>query len=219
MQANIYASRGGVTPSPRNGVFGKEANTMEKQTKIIVGLGNPGTTYAGTRHNAGFDVIDILSNRWNAPLTKKKCKGLLAEVQQGNQRIVLCQPQTFMNLSGECVVELLNWYKASLQDLLVIYDDIDLPLARLRVRKAGSAGTHNGMRSILGQVGAPQFPRIRVGVGAKPEGWDLADWVLSRYAVREEQDAMAEAFNRAADCVEMWLKKGIDEAMQHFNQK
>lgn len=192
---------------------------MEKQTKIIVGLGNPGTTYAGTRHNAGFDVIDILSNRWNAPLIKKKCKGLLAEVQQGNQRIVLCQPQTFMNLSGECVVELLNWYKASLQDLLVIYDDIDLPLARLRVRKAGSAGTHNGMRSILGQVGAPQFPRIRVGVGAKPEGWDLADWVLSRYAVREEQDAMAEAFNRAADCVEMWLKKGIDEAMQHFNQK
>lgn len=192
---------------------------MEKQTKIIVGLGNPGTTYAGTRHNAGFEVINLLSRRWNAPLSKKKCKGLLAEVQRGEQRIVLCQPQTFMNLSGECVAELRSWYKASLQDLLVIYDDIDLPLARLRVRKAGSAGTHNGMRSILSQVGDSQFPRIRVGVGAKPEGWDLADWVLSRYALREEQDAMGEAFSHAADCVELWLDRGIDEAMQHFNQK
>ena len=124
-----------------------------------------------------------------------------------------------MNLSGECVAQLLSWYKCPLENLLVIYDDIDLPLGRLRVRKAGSAGTHNGMRSIIGRTPGQNFPRIRVGVGAKPEGWDLADWVLSRYQIREEQDAMREAFTRAADCVEDWLKNGIDHAMQQYNGK
>ena len=104
-------------------------------------------------------------------------------------------------------------------NLLIIYDDIDLPLAKLRVRKTGSAGTHNGMRSIMAHVPSQEFPRIRVGVGAKPEGWELADWVLSRYAIREEQEAMASAFQRAADCVEDWLGHGIDDAMQRFNHK
>ena len=192
---------------------------MEKESWIVVGLGNPGTTYAHTRHNAGFEVTDLLSSRCGAPLTKKKCKGMLAEVNVKDKRVILCQPQTFMNLSGECVAELLSWYKAPLEHLLVIYDDIDLPLSKLRVRKSGSAGTHNGMRSIMANVPGQEFPRIRVGVGAKPEGWDLADWVLSRYATREEQDAMHDAYAAAADCVEMWLDKGINEAMQHFNHK
>ena len=192
---------------------------MEKESWIVVGLGNPGTTYAHTRHNAGFEVTDLLSSRWGAPLTKKKCKGMLAEVNVKDKRVILCQPQTFMNLSGECVAELLSWYKAQLEHLLVIYDDIDLPLSKLRVRKSGSAGTHNGMRSIMANVPGQEFPRIRVGVGAKPEGWDLADWVLSRYATREEQDAMHDAYAAAADCVEMWLDKGINEAMQRFNHK
>lgn len=192
---------------------------MEKETWIVVGLGNPGLTYAHTRHNAGFEVTDVLSRRWDAPLRKLRCKGLVAEVTVQGRRVVLCQPQTFMNLSGECVGELLQWYKAPLDHLLVIYDDIDLPLAKLRVRKGGSAGTHNGMRSILAHVPGQDFPRVRVGVGAKPEGWDLADWVLSRYAIREEQEAMAQAFLNAADCVETWLEHGIDEAMQRFNRK
>lgn len=192
---------------------------MEKETWIVVGLGNPGTNYAHTRHNVGFDVTDILSRRWNAPLLKKKCKGLLAEVMLDGRRVVLCQPQTYMNLSGECVEELLQWYKVPLDHLMIIYDDIDLPLAKLRVRKTGSAGTHNGMRSIMAHVPSQEFPRIRVGVGAKPEGWELADWVLSRYAIREEQEAMAQAFESAADCVEDYLAHGIDDAMQRYNRK
>ena len=192
---------------------------MERETWLVVGLGNPGPQYAHTRHNAGFDTVSVLSERWGAPLTKKKCSGLLAETTYAGQRVVLCQPQTFMNLSGQCVAELLSWYKCPLDHLLVIYDDIDLPLARLRVRKSGSAGTHNGMRSILAHVPSQDFPRVRVGVGAKPEGWDLADWVLSHYTIREEQDAMRDAFVRAADCVEDWLKNGVDHAMQTYNQK
>ena len=192
---------------------------MEKETWVVVGLGNPGLQYAHTRHNAGFDTVAVLAERWHVSLAKKKCNGLLAEMGLGDKRVVLCQPQTFMNLSGECVAELLSWYKCPLDHLLVVYDDIDLPLARLRVRKAGSAGTHNGMRSILAHVPGQDFPRVRVGVGAKPEGWDLADWVLSRYTIREEQDAMRDAFLRAADCVEDWLQNGIDHAMQTYNQK
>lgn len=192
---------------------------MDKETYLVVGLGNPGLPYAHTRHNAGFDTTDILAARWSAALTKKKCSGLLAECNVDGKRVVLCQPQTFMNLSGQCVAELLQWYKCPLDHLLVIYDDIDLPLGKLRVRKSGSAGTHNGMRSIIQNVPDQAFPRIRVGVGAKPEGWDLADWVLSRYQTREEQDAIRAAFLRAADCAEDWLKSGIDHAMQQYNQK
>ncbi len=192
---------------------------MEKETLLIVGLGNPGTQYAHSRHNAGFDTLESLCRKWNVTLNKSKCKGLLTETTVGGKRVVLCAPQTFMNLSGECVAELLNWYKAPLENLLVIYDDIDLPASRLRVRKSGSAGTHNGMRSILANVGGQQgFPRIRVGVGAKPDGWDLADWVLSKYTIREEQQAMQDAFARAADCAEDWVISGIEHAMQAYNK-
>lgn len=192
---------------------------MEKETWLVVGLGNPGAQYAHTRHNAGFDTVAELSERWRAPLTRKKCAGLLAETVFADKRVVLCQPQTFMNLSGECVAQLLNWYKCPLDHLLVVCDDIDLPLARLRIRRSGSAGTHNGMRSILQNVPSQDFPRVRIGVGAKPDGWDLADWVLSRYALAEERDAMRDAFLRAADCVEDWLRSGVDHAMQTYNQK
>ena len=192
---------------------------MEKETYLVIGLGNPGLQYAHTRHNAGFDSIDALCRRWGFALSRKKMDGLLAEVDVSGKRVVLCQPQTYMNLSGECVQQLLNWYKVPPENMVVIYDDIDLPLGKLRVRKAGSAGTHNGMRSIIGCIGRQDFPRIRVGVGAKPEGWDLADWVLSKYHTREEQAAMQEAFEAAADCVEDWLKFGMDHAMSHFNKK
>lgn len=192
---------------------------MEKETLLIVGLGNPGTQYAHSRHNAGFDTLESLCRKWNVTLNKSKCKGLLTETTVGGKRVVLCAPQTFMNLSGECVAELLSWYKVPLENLLVIYDDIDLPASRLRVRKSGSAGTHNGMRSILANVGGQQgFPRIRVGVGAKPDGWDLADWVLSKYTIREEQQAMQDAFARAADCAEDWVISGIEHAMQAYNK-
>lgn len=196
-----------------------EKRAMEKETWIVVGLGNPGAQYAHTRHNVGFDVTDILAERWHVALTKDKCKGLLAEVPMGDKRVVLCQPQTMMNLSGDCVAELLSWYKCPLDHLIIIYDDIDIPSGKLRVRMTGSAGTHNGMRSIIAHTPSQAFPRIRVGVGAKPDGWDLVKWVLSKYLTREEQAVMDDAFKRAADCVEDWLKNGIDHAMRTYNQK
>ena len=189
------------------------------ETYIIVGLGNPGAQYARTRHNAGWEALDVLSRRWNAPLNKKKFDGLIGETNVAGSRVILCKPQTFMNASGECVQPLLQWYKCPLDHLIVLYDDIDLPLGRLRVRKSGSAGTHNGMRSILQQLGGQQgFPRVRVGVGAKPEGWDLADWVLSTYRLAEERAEVEKAFDKAADVVEDWLKNGIDHAMQLGNR-
>jgi len=193
---------------------------MEKQTFIVVGLGNPGAQYARTRHNAGFETLEVLSKRWGVEISRKKLNGLVAETTYNGHRVVLVLPQTFMNASGECVQPLLQWYKCPLENMIVIYDDIDLALGRLRVRKAGSAGTHNGMRSILSCLGNQQgFPRIRVGVGAKPEGWDLADWVLSSYRLREEREEMEKAFARAADCVEDWIKNGIEHAMQQYNGK
>ncbi len=192
---------------------------MDKETYIVVGLGNPGAQYAKTRHNAGWESLNELARRWKVELNRKKFDGLLAETTFDGKRVILCQPQTFMNASGECVQPLLQWYKCPLENLLVIYDDIDLPVAKLRVRKNGSAGTHNGMRSILQQLGGQQgFPRVRVGVGAKPEGWDLADWVLSTYRLAEERADMEKAFAKAADVVEDWLKNGIDHAMQLGNR-
>ena len=190
------------------------------ETYIVVGLGNPGAQYARTRHNAGWESLEVLARRWNVQLNKKKFDGLLGEVMIDGKRVVLCQPQTFMNASGECVQQLLQWYKCPLENMVVIYDDIDLALGKLRVRKSGSAGTHNGMRSILGCLGNQQgFPRVRVGVGAKPEGWDLADWVLSTYRQKEDREEMEKTFARAADCVEDWIKNGIEHAMQQYNGK
>ena len=189
------------------------------ETYIVVGLGNPGAQYARTRHNAGWESLEVLARRWNVQLNKKKFDGLLGEVMIDGKRVVLCQPQTFMNASGECVQQLLQWYKCPLENMVVIYDDIDLALGKLRVRKSGSAGTHNGMRSILQCIGGQQgFPRVRVGVGSKPEDWDLADWVLSTYRLAEERAEIEKAFAKAADVVEDWLKNGMDHAMQLGNR-
>ena len=183
-----------------------------------MGLGNPGLNYARTRHNVGFRAVDALAEKLGVKIDRARFRGLTAQASAGGEKLLLLKPQTFMNLSGECVSELLNWYKVPLENLLIIYDDIDLPASRLRVRKSGSAGTHNGMRSIIANTPGQNFPRVRVGVGAKPDGRDLADWVLSKYTIREEQIAMQQAFERAADCVEDWVKNGIDHAMQEYNK-
>ena len=188
------------------------------ETYIVVGLGNPGSQYARTRHNAGWEALEELSRRWNAPLNKKKFDGLIGETNIGGNRVILCQPQTFMNASGECVQPLLQWYKCPLDHLIVLYDDIDLPLGRLRIRKSGSAGTHNGMRSIISHTPSQDFPRIRVGVGAKPEGWELVNWVLSHYQTPDDREAMQKAFTRAVDCIEDWIKNGVEHAMQTANR-
>jgi len=191
---------------------------MSKEVFIIVGLGNPGAEYAHTRHNAGFDTMALLEKHYSVTLGRKMLQGILAEITGEDRKIVLCEPQTFMNRSGDCVRELLSWYHCPPDHLMVIYDDIDLPPGKVRVRKSGGPGTHNGMRSIVEQLGTQDFPRIRVGTGDRPEGRDLADWVLSRCS-KEEQPVMDEAFARAAEAAADWADHGIDHAMQLGNRK
>ena len=184
---------------------------------IIIGLGNPGKEYHRTRHNVGFDVIDVLSEKLGIALTKIDMHGLIGEGFVGGEKVILVKPQTYMNLSGQCVTELINWYKAPMENVMVIYDDIDLPLGKLRLRRDGSAGTHNGMRSVIGLLGRQDFPRLRVGVGKKPEGWELADWVLSHYQTEEDRKTQFDAFLLAADTVIDWVKNGWDSAMRTAN--
>lgn len=184
---------------------------------IIIGLGNPGKEYQRTRHNVGFDVIDVLSEKLGIALTKSAMHGLIGEGFLDGEKVVLVKPQTYMNLSGQCVTELVSWYKAPMENVLVIYDDIDLPLGKLRLRASGSAGTHNGMRSVIGLLGRQDFPRLRVGVGAKPEGWELADWVLSHYQTPEERKTQFDAFLLAADTAVGWVKNGLESAMRTAN--
>ena len=192
--------------------------TEEQFMRIIVGLGNPGDKYARTRHNVGFDVVGILAEKENIPVKKIKCHALVGEGVIDGEKVVLALPQTYMNLSGQAVVDLMNWYKVSPEDVLIIVDDIDLPMGQVRIRPHGGAGTHNGLRNIVYLTGSDRFPRIRVGVGQKPEGWDLADWVLSTYRLAEERAEIEKAFVKAADVVEDWLKNGLDHAMQIGNK-
>ena len=192
---------------------------MTRNTLLIVGLGNPGEKYAHTRHNAGFEVLGRLEAHYGVKLRRKLLlKGMTAEVTDGETRIVLCEPTTFMNRSGECVRRLLNRYRVPQEKLLVIYDDIDLPPGKVRVRKNGGPGTHNGMRSIESCLGKTDFPRIRVGTGDRPAGEDLAAWVLG-HAGPEEREKMEAAFDRAAECARVWAAEGIEKAMQEGNKK
>ena len=189
-----------------------------KETLLIVGLGNPGEKYAHTRHNAGFEVMSRLEEHYGVKLRRKLLlQGNTAEVTDGEKKIVLCEPQTFMNRSGECVKRLLARFKVPQEQMLVIYDDIDLPPGKVRVRKSGGAGTHNGMRSIASCLGKTDFPRIRVGTGDRPAGQDLADWVLG-HPGPEERKLLEAAFDRAAECAVTWAKAGIDKAMQEGNK-
>ena len=190
---------------------------MSKNTYLIVGLGNPGEKYAHTRHNAGFDVMSRLEDHYGVKLRRKLLlQGMTAEVTDGEAKIVLCEPLTFMNRSGECVRRLLNRFKVPREKMLVIYDDIDLPPGKVRVRRNGGPGTHNGMRSIAQHLGETDFPRIRVGTGDRPAGEDLADWVLG-HPGPEERKLMETAFDRAAECALIWVREGIDKAMQEGN--
>ena len=191
---------------------------MSKEVFIIVGLGNPGAEYAHTRHNAGFDTLALLEKHYQVTLGRKMLQGILAETVQGEKKIVLCAPQTYMNASGECVAKLMRWYHCEPDHLMVIYDDIDLPPGRVRVRKNGGPGTHNGMRSIVELLGTQDFPRIRVGTGDRPAGADLANWVLG-HPDPETRPVMEEAFRKAAEAAADWVEQGIDHAMQKGNQK
>ena len=181
---------------------------------VIVGLGNPGRKYEHTRHNVGFDVVEVLSQKYDIPIHKLRCKAAVGEGVIRGQRVALCQPQTFMNLSGESVVQLVNWYKPEHDQLIVCYDDVDLPEGKLRFRPKGSAGTHNGMRNIIYLLGWDDFPRVRVGIGRPPEGWDMKDWVLAGYDTKELKQTMFDAYMGAADVVAELIANGVEPARQ-----
>jgi PTH1 family peptidyl-tRNA hydrolase len=184
---------------------------------LIVGLGNPGTTYAHTRHNIGFDAIDLLTRRHGLEVRGKRAQSLVGEGQIADQRVVLVKPQTYMNLSGQAVSALRNWYKIDpAHGLLVIYDDMDLPFGRLRFRERGSAGTHNGMRSIVTQLGSSEFPRLRIGIGQAPGHQDAASYVLSRFS-KEETAELPDLLGRVADAVELVVREGLTTAMNRYN--
>ena len=186
--------------------------------KIIFGLGNYGTKYAGTRHNMGFDTVTRLSDTLGIKLDTKRFKGLCGFGFIGTEKVVLVQPQTYMNLSGECVRAVLDFFKLTNKDIIVVYDDISLEPGQLRLRKKGSAGGHNGIKSIIAHLGTEEFDRVKVGVGAKPEGWDLADYVLSRFS-REDEPLIRDAIKEAAKACESIIIDGMDSAMNVYNRK
>jgi len=183
-----------------------------ENTWLVVGLGNPGSQYARTRHNCGFRVISLLMEHYGVRSCKTKGRAQIAEVREGSMKVVLAMPQTYMNLSGESVRELLRIYGLQPDRLLVIYDDIDIPAGTLRLRAQGSAGTHNGMRSIIGCIGSNGFARLRVGVGKPPPEYDLADYVLAAFPPEQKAD-MEAAFTRAADYVRAIITDGVEKTM------
>ncbi len=184
---------------------------------LVVGLGNPGDQYENTRHNAGFQVIDALADRGNFPVQRLKFHALTNTATVGGQGVLVMKPVTYMNLSGQAVGEAARFYKISPDHVLVISDDVDLPLGKLRIRKGGSAGGHNGLKSIIQHLGTDQFPRLKVGVGSKPHpDYDMADWVLGKLQ-GEDKKIMDDAAVRAAQAVECLLSQGIDRAMNQFN--
>ena len=184
--------------------------------KIIVGLGNPGTKYAGTRHNIGFAALTQLADRYKISLNKKELKSITGHGFIEGEKVVLAMPQTYMNLSGEAVQPLLAFYKCTPEDLIVLYDDVDLDVGRLRIRGQGSAGGHNGMKSIIAMIGNEEFARVRIGVGKKPEDWDLADHVLGRIP-KEEFPIFRETCEKAADAVRLIITEGVQAAQNRYN--
>ena len=185
---------------------------------LLVGLGNPGAKYASTRHNMGFLALDGLADREGFRFNKLRFRAWTAQWKVGDQQVLVMKPQTYMNLSGESVGAAARFYKIPAEHILVISDDIDLPVGKLRLRSAGSAGGHNGLKNIIQHLGSERFPRIKVGVGAKPPKMDLADYVLSRFGA-EEQKLMDEAFGEAAEAAVMMMTAGAERAMNHYNAK
>ena len=185
----------------------------------IVGLGNPGEKYEHTRHNVGYDVISIIAAKLDTPIKKLKFQGTIGETIYKGEKLVLIKPQTYMNLSGLTVQEAMSWYKLEPKDVLILVDDIDLPFGQVRVRAKGGPGTHNGLRHIVQCTGSGDFPRVRVGMGAPPPEWDLADWVLSKFQTEEERKIAFDAYMTAADAALCWAENGIDVAMNRFNKR
>lgn len=184
---------------------------------IVVFLGNPGDKYENTRHNVGFMTADALGEKLNKPIQRLKFKALTNAVEYGGCRVLLMKPTTYMNLSGEAVREACMFYKLPPERVLVVSDDVSLPVGKIRLRRNGTAGGHNGLRSIIGQLHSDQFPRLKIGVGAKPHpDYDMADWVLGRFS-KEDRKAIDAAIDRALDAMECLFTQGIDKAMSRYN--
>ena len=187
-------------------------------THLVVGLGNPGAQYATTRHNAGFLAVDRIAERLSVRVDRVRFRALTGEGTLAGVRVLFLKPQTFMNLSGESVREAAAYYHIPPENIVVLYDDVCLPVGRLRVRAKGSDGGHNGMKSIIARLGTEEFPRVRIGIGEKPSGWDLADYVLGRFPA-EEEPLMREALADAARACELFVMDELSAAMNLFNKK
>lgn len=185
--------------------------------KLVIGLGNPGEEHVGTRHNAGFDVVDILSKRHKAPLAyDRRLTARVARTEVGGQETLLVEPMSFMNLSGPVAARILRERELALSDLLVVVDDYHLPVAELRVREKGSSGGHNGLKSLIASLGTVEFPRLRIGIGEAPAG-GAVDFVLTRFKPAE-RERVRECYELSADCVEVWCRDGIAAAMNKYNK-
>lgn len=186
--------------------------------KLIVGLGNPGRKYQQTRHNVGFEVVDLLSRRYDLGRAKKKFKGKLNEAAIGGQNVLLLKPETFMNLSGSSVQLVRDFFQISNDDLLVVCDDFNLPLGQLRFRRGGSAGGQKGLSDILRLAGANDISRLRIGIGNPPAGWDVADYVLSQFRSDETQ-LISQAISKAVNGVADWVENDIGYCMNRYNSR
>lgn len=190
---------------------------MGNEIYVVVGLGNPGPKYENTRHNLGFLTVDKIAEEHNIQVKKIKFKALVGEGGIGGKKVILVKPQTYMNNSGESVREVFRFYKPSIENLIVIYDDFDIDLGAIRIRKFGSAGTHNGMRSVVRLLGDDKFPRVRIGIGSG-KNTNLIDFVTGGFK-KEEVSLLEDAVTNAAASVEATIKDGIDFAMNRYNQK
>lgn len=196
----------------------EHSEPVGKPEFIVVGLGNPGVTYENTRHNAGFMAISALEKKYNFNVTTHKFKALTARAVIGGKNCLVMKPETYMNLSGDAVMEAMNFFKIPLNNIIVIFDDISLDVGHMRIRRKGSAGGHNGIKSIIAQCGGEDFPRIKIGVGKKPSpDYDLADWVLSKFT-DDELKTLSDVDGRVCEAVEFMVQGRISDAMNSFNR-
>lgn len=189
---------------------------MNDDLFIIIGLGNPGLKYKNTKHNVGFDVIDLLGDKYDIKTSRLKFKAYSGEGRIEGHKVVLVKPQTFMNLSGESVKALVDWYKADITKVILVFDDVDIPIGKIRIRPGGSSGTHNGMKSVIYHLQRENFPRIRIGIGSPPEGWDIADYVLGKFS-KEERSIIDKSIMKAVEAADAIIKSDINSAMNTYN--
>ena len=195
----------------------ESASPSEPPEFIIVGLGNPGDKYTNTRHNAGFMFLDWMANKCGFSINRSKYKSLCADATIAGKRVIIMKPQTFMNNSGEAVRDAAKFYKIPPENVIIVFDDISLPCGKMRIRRKGSDGGHNGMKSIIYLTGSDKYPRIKLGIGEKPHpAYELADWVLSTFK-KDELKALVEACEKACDAAELMVQGNIDKAMSNFN--